>query len=129
MRLATVILLLGALLGVAPTTAAYAAPSGGSASHVSAGRGGHSSSHGGYGSGHGGYSSGHSDFSGGGLSRLEAGKGPRKGGSYGDTDGNSHNVKGVWVVMLVLGVFLLVGVIFAVLFAWIKVEERRRQAG
>jgi uncharacterized membrane protein len=122
MRLATVILLLGALLGVAPTAAVYAAPSGGSAPHVAAGRGGHSSSHGGY-------SSGHREFSSGGLSRLEAGKGPRKGGSYGDTDGNSHNVKGVWVVMLVLGVFLLVGVIFAVLFAWTKVEERRRQAG
>ncbi|MBA4864443.1 hypothetical protein H1V43_24435 [Streptomyces sp. PSKA54] len=129
MRLATVILLLGALLGVGPAAAAYAAPSGGSAPHVAVGRSGHSSGHGDYSGGHGGYSSGHREFSSGGLSRLEVGKGPRKGGSYGDTDGNSHNVKGVWVVMLVLGVFLLVGLIFAVLFVWIKVEERRRRAG
>ncbi|MFI1161155.1 hypothetical protein [Streptomyces sioyaensis] len=91
MRSATVLLLLAALLGAAPATAAYAAPSNGSVSSVAYGRGG----------------SGSHDASGGrhsalvGAGTVELAYRSRSVG----TNSSSH-VKEWWEVVLVLVVYV-----------------------
>ncbi|MFF7229789.1 hypothetical protein [Streptomyces sioyaensis] len=102
MRSATVVLLLAALLGAAPATAAYAEPSNGPVSYVAYGQGGsgsHSVSRG-----------RHSDLRGSGVSKVElAFKSRRSSGtshhSFGTGTG-SHGKMAWWEVILVLVVFL-----------------------
>lgn len=93
MRSATVLLLLAALLGAAPATAAHAAPSNGSVSHVAYGRGG-SGSHSAPGGRHG-------DLGSTGVSKVKFAYRSRSIG----TNSHSH-VKSWWEVVLVLVVFL-----------------------
>ncbi|MFI2185382.1 hypothetical protein [Streptomyces sioyaensis] len=109
MRFATVLLLLAALLGAAPATAAYAAPSHGPVPYVAYGQGGsgsHSASRG-----------RHSDLGSAGVSKVElAFKSRRSSGtsrhSFGTsrhsfgTGTGSHGKMTWWEAILVLVVFL-----------------------
>ncbi|MFD5737151.1 hypothetical protein ACFWIY_30715 [Streptomyces sioyaensis] len=103
MRSTTVVLLLAALLGAAPATAAYAAPSNDSVSSVAYGQGGsgsHSASSGRY-----------SDLGSAGVSKVElAFKSRRSSGtsrhSFGTGTGSHGKLTEWWEVILVLVVFL-----------------------
>ncbi|MCL7495384.1 hypothetical protein M8I34_28850 [Streptomyces sp. MCA2] len=93
MRSATVILLLAALLGGAPATAAYAAPSNDSVSYVAYGRGG-SGSH----SAPGGR---HSDLGSAGAGKTQLAYRSRSIGTH-----SRSSLKEPWEVVLVLVVYL-----------------------
>ncbi|BDH09552.1 hypothetical protein [Streptomyces hygroscopicus] len=94
MRSATVTLLLAALLGAAPATAAYAAPSNDSVSYVAYGRGG-SGSH----SAPGGR---HSDLGSAGAGETQLAYKSRSIGTH----SHSNSLKEPWEVVLVLVVYL-----------------------
>ncbi|WP_030985442.1 hypothetical protein [Streptomyces sp. NRRL S-1813] len=94
MRSATVILLLAALLGAAPATAAYAAPSNDSVSYVAYGRGGSDS--------HSAPRGRHGDLGSAGVSKVELAYKSRSIGTH----SRSNSLKEPWEVVLVLVVFL-----------------------
>ncbi|MFF2811908.1 hypothetical protein ACFVT2_32990 [Streptomyces sp. NPDC058000] len=96
MRLATTLLLLGALFGVVPTAVAHAAPSDRPVSYAAFGRSGGSGSHG-----------SHSGF-GGGASRGGSSRGRTSSGwhRHTGTNGSSRHGMKPWEVILVLIVFV-----------------------